>query len=549
MLRRLSPIALVIATGLVSLATMLFPSTGGPSIKLVAVARVDGAVAAAAIPEDPTGIAIATGRGTISVLHGSRLATLDDVSKGLGPTGHVLSLAFPPDYVSTGLFYVYAIDAKGRLAIWQRHVPSGSARAEHRGRGVLAIVPSAPVATGQISFGPDGLLWIGTPDPSGRHAQDRSSPLGKLLRINPAPSRDGASLTIPRDQSSITPGTLPTIFARGLRDPRVFTFGSATGALALIDDHELNRVDASVARGANFEWGCNRDRPCGGSFIGPSVLLDGLTGAVEAPSEIGSGTLVATTEALLLVAPAPDGTPADFRRLRGLDGARALVANANGQAFVIDRLGVVSRIERSSDTGARPVAQIRVSLAHPQAGDVVTLDGRPSSAGATPLRYAWDTDGDGQPESTKPTFQITLKRRTRVIALTVDDGRYRSQTAVALPVGPATPLDLTAPVIVLRAGSPNAHAIQITTRANEPALWRVWASVSTAQAAKLGLTSSRPRVELVARAFRAGVGRHTFLLTLPAGLKTLGGMRIVVSARAVDLARNPARMRVPVTLG
>ncbi len=549
MLRRLSPIALIIVTGLVSLAAMLYPSGGASPIRLVEVARLDGAVAATAVPGDPTRVAIATRRGAIDVLQGSRLVPLDDVSRGLGSSGRVLSLAFAPDYVSSGLFYVYAVDAKGRLALWQRHVPAGRARAERRGRRVLAITVPATVAAGQIAFGPDGLLWIGTPDPSGASAQDRASPLGKLLRIDPSPSRDGAPFTIPRDQTSITPGTLPEVFARGLREPRAFTFASATGALSLVDHNELNRIDASIARGANFEWACNPETPCGGSFIRPSLLLDGPVGAVESPPEIGSGTLVATPTTLLLAAPAPDGTPTDFRRLRGLEGARALVANANGEAFVIDGQGAISRLERRSDAAARPVATIRLSPEHPVAGDSVTLDGRTSAIDGASLRYAWDTDGDGEPEGTRPTFRLKLTSRPRLIALTVDDGRHTSRRVIVLPLGAARPLDLTAPVIAVRVRAPETHILRVTIRSNEPALWRVWAAVSGAQAGELGLASRSPHVELAARALRAGAGRRSIVLMLPARLRKLGGRRIVVSARAVDPAGNAARTRVTVRLG
>ena len=549
MFRRLSPIALIASTGLASLAAIAFPSGAGPSIGIAPMARLEGTATAAAIPGDPTALALATRRGAIEVLHGSRLVTLDDVSKGLGGGGRVLSLAFPPDYASTGLFYVFAVDAKGRLAIWQRHVPSGSARAERRGRRVLAITPAAPVTAGQIAFGPDGLLWIGTPDPKGTNAQDGTSLLGKLLRIDPTPSRDGAPFTISRDQSGITPRTRPEVFARGLRDPHAFSFSSASGALALVDRDELNRVDASTARGANFEWACSSAHPCGGSFIRPSVLVGDPVGAVAAPGALGSGTLVATASDLLLVAPGPDGTPADFRRLRGLDGARVLVADADGDPFLIDRRGVISRVERRSAERSPLVARIRVSPLHAAAGDAVTLDGRSSATAGTPLAYAWDTDGDGDPESTRPTFTITLRGRRRMVSLIVDDGQHSSRRVVALPVGPPTPLDLTPPAITLRARSLDRSAIRVSLRSSEAARWRVWVSVSGAKAAKLGIAARRPRVELAASTFSARAGSHALVLTLPQRLRRLHGVRVVVAARAVDEAGNPARARTPLALG
>ena len=541
--RRLTPIALIGLTGAVSLATIVFPAGNGAGVELRQIASLPGATSAAAVPGDPTALAIATRSGVIRLLRGGTLTpALDDVSRGVGATGRVLSLAFAPDYPLSGLYYVYAVDRNGALAIWQRHVPGGARHAEPRGRGVLSFTSERPVTAGQIAFGPDGLLWIGTPDPSGREAQRTGSLLGKLLRIDPGPSRDGASFTVPRDQAGVTPDALPTIFARGLKDPRSFSFDAATGALTLVDDDELNRVNVSDVRGANFEWSCGSATPCGGSFLRPSIHRHGLIAAVQAPDEFGDGTIIATASELRRVLPGPDGTRATSKHLLALDDARALVANANGGIFVIDGRGTVSQVVRAGTRSDRPIARIRVSDVRAAPGSTVALDGARSSGAS--LRYAWDTDGDGSAEGTRSSIHVHVTARPRTITLTIDDGDHTSRRSVVLPARSTAPLDLQAPSVVLRAIRTGARRVRVAIRSSEGGRTRVWATISRQQAAAVGITSTRLRVEVVSRTVLLAQGRHAVELVLPARVARAHGARVTISARVVDAAGNAARRRV-----
>jgi hypothetical protein len=91
---------------------------------------------------------------------------------------------------------------------------------------------------GQLQFGPDGKLWLATGDAaSGANAQDASSLLGKLIRLDPA-------------------APAPEIVARGLRNPWRFSFDRATGQLVLADvgDGAFEEINAGVA--ANYGWPC-----------------------------------------------------------------------------------------------------------------------------------------------------------------------------------------------------------------------------------------------------------------------------------------------------
>jgi glucose/arabinose dehydrogenase len=101
---------------------------------------------------------------------------------------------------------------------------------------------------GQLQFGPDGKLYIGTGDggsfgdPS-ENAQDGGSLLGKLLRIDPRASKGGRK----------------AVFAKGLRNPWRFSFDRETGNLVIGDvgqdsREEIDYETLKSARGANFGW-------------------------------------------------------------------------------------------------------------------------------------------------------------------------------------------------------------------------------------------------------------------------------------------------------
>jgi glucose/arabinose dehydrogenase len=104
---------------------------------------------------------------------------------------------------------------------------------------------------GSLQFGADGKLYIGVGDNEvGQNSQSLSTPLGKILRINP----DG---TIPTDNPfyNQTTGTNRAIWAMGLRNPFSTAVQPGTG-LFYIDDVGENtweKIDKGVA-GANYGW-------------------------------------------------------------------------------------------------------------------------------------------------------------------------------------------------------------------------------------------------------------------------------------------------------
>src|SRR4051812_23064337 len=134
----------------------------------------------------------------VIVRSGRRLAQpfLDITSNVLdsGEQG-LLSVAFPPDYQRSGLFYVYYTDRNGQdNRIVEYHRASAERANPSTARVVLQMPNLEPNHNGGLMlFAPDGLMYVGTGDGGGANdqhgatgnAQNLGSLLGKLLRIDP----------------------------------------------------------------------------------------------------------------------------------------------------------------------------------------------------------------------------------------------------------------------------------------------------------------------------------------------------------------------------
>jgi len=118
---------------------------------------------------------------------------------------------------------------------------------------------------GDLTFGPDGYLYIGTgdggsgndPDDSG---QDLGSLLGKILRIDVDNTNGAINYSIPNG-NMVGAGTLPEIYSYGLRNPWRYSFDSATGDLWIADVgqnaiEEINFQASGAVAGVNYGWRC-----------------------------------------------------------------------------------------------------------------------------------------------------------------------------------------------------------------------------------------------------------------------------------------------------
>jgi glucose/arabinose dehydrogenase len=117
----------------------------------------------------------------------------------------LLSMAFAPDYATSGKLYVFYTDADpgdaGDLRVDEltRSAADPNKADPASRRNLLAVEHSSSLVNhngGQLQFGPDGCLYVAMGDGGGqndpdRNAQDLSTLLGKVLRIDPDPPGGG----------------------------------------------------------------------------------------------------------------------------------------------------------------------------------------------------------------------------------------------------------------------------------------------------------------------------------------------------------------------
>jgi len=247
-------------------------ASAGRGVKLVRVGAFESPVYLTAPRGDRRRLFVVEQAGRIMVVRGGRKLSrpfldIRDLVMAGGEQG-LLSVAFAPDYASTGRFYVYYTDRQGD----QRIVEYRRATADRADEGTARLVLEMPDDEsnhngGLLLFGPDGLMYVGTGDGGGGgdehgrrgNAQDLGSLLGKILRIDPR-SAGGRPYRIPSSNPFAgRSGARGEIYSYGLRNPWRFSFDRRTDDLSIGDVgqneiEEVNFVRKGRGRGANFGW-------------------------------------------------------------------------------------------------------------------------------------------------------------------------------------------------------------------------------------------------------------------------------------------------------
>jgi glucose/arabinose dehydrogenase len=175
----------------------------------------------------------------------------------------LLSMAFAPDFPSSGHLYIHYINRDGDTTISRlRLSASNSETADPASEEILLTVeqPYADHNGGQIAFGPDGYLYVGLGDGGSledplRMAQRPATRLGKILRLDVS----GAEAVAPPDNPFVdVPDYLPEIWALGVRNPWRFSFDRLTGDLFIGDVGQAQREEINISPagqgGMNFGW-------------------------------------------------------------------------------------------------------------------------------------------------------------------------------------------------------------------------------------------------------------------------------------------------------
>jgi glucose/arabinose dehydrogenase len=265
-------LALLLAAGLLAALPAPAAAQRGAGVRLVRVGAFDAPLYVAAAPGDRRRLYVVEQGGRVRVVRGGRVLREPflDVSREVTAGGEqgLLSIAFPPDHQRTGRFYVYFTDRDAQQRVVEYRRTSADRADASSARIVMRMGDPEPNHNGgNLQFGPDGFLYIGTGDGGGaddRHgprgnAQDLGSLLGKILRIDPRPA-SGAPYRVPSSNPFAgRPGARGEVYAYGLRNPWRFSFDRASGDLAIGDvgqdvAEEIDFVRTGRGRGANFGW-------------------------------------------------------------------------------------------------------------------------------------------------------------------------------------------------------------------------------------------------------------------------------------------------------
>jgi glucose/arabinose dehydrogenase len=244
----------------------------GGGIGLKKVGSFDHPVYIAGAPGFPKLLFVVEQPGRVAVLRGGHTLPQPflDISDTVGFDGAergLLSIAFPPNYATSGSFYVYYNDAAGNIRIdeFKRRSPT---RADPRSRRQVIVIPHPDQSNhngGQLQF-LGNLLYFGTGDGGSagdppNNAQNKDSLLGKLLRIDPRPA-GGRPYSIPPSNPFVGKPGRDEIYSYGLRNPFRFSFDTVSAkrpriAIADVGQNRFEELDyttVGAANGANFGW-------------------------------------------------------------------------------------------------------------------------------------------------------------------------------------------------------------------------------------------------------------------------------------------------------
>lgn len=372
----------VIAPVVAGLALLLLAlAAPARALELQTLAHFAQPIHLASDPYDPERLLVAERAGRVMEIRDGVVTTFLDLRPQVGccaGESGLLSIAPAPDFAATGRLYAYYTDeGKGDGAEGSIHVVE--ARPGAAPRDLIPPVPHPGAGNhygGQLQVGPDGALYAGLGDGGvdPEAAQDPASPLGKILRIDPAQPLPAAEVR-----------------ASGLRNPFRFSFDRAGGAMLVGDVgasawEEVNVVPPAPPGGpapapANFGWPCfegeelrsdtglcDVEDPVGAfapplfayphddlglgpraGIIGGHVVRDPSLGTLRGRylyGDLGSGEVRSLDPA--------DPAATDRWEELVVPGLRSFGEDSCGRLYVVSGFGAVSRLVGTTPARCRP---------------------------------------------------------------------------------------------------------------------------------------------------------------------------------------------------
>ncbi len=195
---------------------------------------------------------------------------IDPLVKSTNSEQGLLGLAFPPDFDSSGFFYVYytrETDGDNRLSRFSR-LP-GNPNAADPNSELIYFTQDDPYVNhngGCLKFGPDGYLYISLGDGGSggdpqNNGQKKTTFLGKMLRLDVDSASNGLNYSIPPDNPFVNdPSFYPEIWSYGWRNAWRYSFDRLTGDLWIgeVGQDTWEEIDFEPANtpGRNYGWRC-----------------------------------------------------------------------------------------------------------------------------------------------------------------------------------------------------------------------------------------------------------------------------------------------------
>ena len=193
----------------------------------------------------------------------------------------LLGLAFHPDYANNGFFYVNYVagpDSLLRTILARFSVNSANPNSGDPDSELILLEILNPTGShfgGMIQFGEEGYLYIARGDARTAifkgevsDAQDLTSLLGKILRIDVDTPADSMNYGIPPDNPFVenTEGYREEIWASGLRNPWRFSIDQVTETLWVGDvgQHSYEEINI-IEKGQNYGWNIMEGFHCFGA--------------------------------------------------------------------------------------------------------------------------------------------------------------------------------------------------------------------------------------------------------------------------------------------